>query len=166
MVGRLEPGTQTWRMKVAQIEEVEKLVKAHAADLQCTHAWIIAGPHPVSMAISAAGVQHLVDDGSHITARFGTGDDWCMFSSHLYTAENTDGTLFLRRDDGGPNPQTWAWGEYPGHLIPSGSQAEPWKQRPPVPMTCYTLSTRHPNMTQRERKGSRRVKKGKENEQP
>lgn len=41
MVGRLEPGTQTWRMKVAQIEEVEKLVKAHAADLQCTHAWIM-----------------------------------------------------------------------------------------------------------------------------
>ncbi|KAI1760830.1 hypothetical protein GGR53DRAFT_525702 [Hypoxylon sp. FL1150] len=165
MNGRLQSGNQTRKAKATEAEEVEKMIKAQAAALKCTHAWIIAGPHPVSMAVSVTGIRHLVDDEPHITARFGTSDDWCLFSSHIYTAENPDGTLFLRRDDGGPNPQTWAWGDYPTHLIPPGSQDEPWKPKP-KPVIHYTLSTRHPNLTQRERKGTRRVKKAKENQEP
>lgn len=113
-----------------------------------------AVPHPSTVHETPTGERYLIEDGPHITVRYGTGDNWCLFSSHIYTGENPDGTLFLLRDDGGPNPQIWAWGEYPDHLIPPGSQATPWNTTAPV--ILKTLSTKQ---ELREKKGNRRVKK-------
>ena len=59
-------------------------------------------------------------DDPHITVRLGKSEGWCNATAHVYFQGG-------KRPPNAPNPSYVCCGLYPAHLIPPGSQAQPWR---------------------------------------